>query len=198
MKIIQINSKNKESDNLYEMQQFFRKRTEEHIKLVRKYMKKTHFGIDDPKMIEELEERALVHDHSKFESPEKAPYVYITWKYKCKDDGKDFECPDGMELKMIEATEHHVKNNKHHPECHTEQTEALINKDNRDKPPSKIVDATKMKYIDLIEMVADWCAVSEERGNTPKEWADKNINVRWKFTDDQKEDIYKLIDIMWR
>ena len=50
-----------------------------------------------------------------------------------------------------------------------------------------MIDATKMPDLDVAEMVADWCAVSEERGNHPKTWADKNVNVRLKFTDDQKK-----------
>jgi hypothetical protein len=37
-------------------------------------------------------------------------------------------------------------------------------------------------------------AVSKERGNTPKSWADKNVNIRWKFNDDQKDLIYELIE----
>ena len=67
----------------------------------------------------------------------------------------------------------------------------------RDKPPEEMIDATKMPDLDIAEMVADWCAVSEERGNTPKSWADKNVNVRWKFTDEQSDLIYEIIDAVW-
>jgi hypothetical protein len=93
---------------------------------------------------------------------------------------------------------HHVKSNAHHPESHTEQKGELLNRENRDKPPKEIVDATKMGEIDIIEMVADWCAMSEEKGGNPKDWADKNVNIRWKFTDEQKEFIYSAIEIMWQ
>jgi hypothetical protein len=46
-------------------------------------------------------------------------------------------------------------------------------------------------------MVADWASVSEERGNSPKSWAKKNVNVRWKFNKKQEDLIYELIDVIW-
>ena len=60
-----------------------------------------------------------------------------------------------------------------------------------------MVDATKMPDLDLAEMIADWLAVSEERGTDPKDWADKNVNIRWKFDDEQKDLIYELIEKIW-
>jgi len=60
-----------------------------------------------------------------------------------------------------------------------------------------MVDAMKMDNLDIAEMVCDWCAMSEERGNTPMQWADKNVNVRWKFTDEQKDLIYDLMNKIW-
>ena len=183
-------------DNDYEkMRTFFEKRTNKHIKLVQKYCEK--IAKYDEEKYGELIERGKSHDQTKFKDPEIEPYVYTTWQYKCKDDGVEFECPEGMEDKMNEATFHHVKNNAHHPENHCDQETDLINKKDRDKPPEKMIDATKMKDIDIAEMVADWCSVSEERGNTPKAWADKNVNIRWEFTDDQKDLIYELIDVCW-
>jgi len=61
----------------------------------------------------------------------------------------------------------------------------------------KMVDATKMSDLDIAEMTADWAAMGEERGNSPKEWADKNVNKRWKFTKDQEKLIYELIKSVW-
>ena len=129
----------------------------------------------------------------KYEDPEKEPYLYISWKYKCKDDGVDFEVPDDIDDKMNKATEHHVKSNKHHPESHCKKKIDLINREDRDKPPEEIIDATEMPELDIGEMVGDWLAMSEEKGGSTKDWADKNVNVRWKFTDDQKDLIYELI-----
>ena len=205
MKIIKV-AKNKEND-FKKMKEFFIKRTKKHINLVGKYLKKIEEYDENlfSKMTEQEEwaeraeraERVKDHDKSKFEEPELTPYVYITWKYKCQDEGKEFNVPKEIEEKMTEAKEHHVKNNPHHPEYHCNQTENLINENDRDKPPNKMIDGTKMKKNDIAEMIADWCAVSEEKGNNPKSWADKNINVRWKFTNEQSNLIYQLIDSIW-
>lgn len=182
-------------DNYTDMEDWFNKRTRKHIAAVQKFCKK--IAEYDSARFSELLEKMEVHDKSKFEDPEIDPYIYTTWKYKCKDDGVDFECPKDIEDQMDEATEHHIKNNSHHPEFHCDKETDLINKDDRDKPPEEMIDATKMPDIDIAEMMADWMAVSEERGNSPKGWADKNVNVRWKFDDKQKDLIYELIDEVW-
>lgn len=92
---------------------------------------------------------------------------------------------------MNSASEHHVHSNRHHPEFYDDT--GKINREDRDKKPDKIVDATKMEDLDIAEMISDWLAMSEERGNKCIDWADKNVNIRWKFTDKQKDLIYKLI-----
>ena len=186
----------KETDKDYsKMKDWFEKRTKKHIGLVKKYCKK--IAEYDEERFGKILEQCENHDQSKFEDPEVDPYVYTTWQYKCKDDGVDFECPKEMQDRMTEATEHHIKNNRHHPEFHCDKETDLINENDRDKPPEEMIDATKMPDLDLVEMVADWCSVSEERGKSPKSWADKNVNVRWKFTGEQKDLIYELIDNIW-
>lgn len=186
--------KKAKEEDYKKMRNWFDKRTNNHIKLVQKYCDKI-LEYDGDKYAE-LIERSEVHDQSKFKDPEVDPYVYITWDYKCKDDGVEFECPEEMKDKMTEATEHHVNNNAHHPESHCEK-KGKINREDRDKPPEELIDATKMGDVDLAEMCCDWCAMSEEKGNTPRSWADKNVNIRWKFTDEQEELIYELIDEIW-
>jgi len=185
-------SKEEKMEDKQEMYDWFEKRTNKHIELVQKYCKKIYDY--DKDRFKGIIERGKVHDQSKFESPEHEPYVYISWKYKCEDDGRDFECPEDMEDKMNEATEHHVHNskNKHHPESHSDQKET-INPDDRDKPPKEAIDATKMSTLDLGELVADWCSMAEEKGTSPKKWADDNIDKRWKFSDEHKDLIYELI-----
>lgn len=185
--------------NYDEMKGWFEKRTNKHIESVQKFCKKIEDY--DPKRFKGLVEQAKDHDQSKFKDPEIKPYVYTTWKYKCKDDGVKFECPKEMEEKMIRATEHHCRHNKHHPEYWDTELNMtdFINKKDRDKSiEGVIIDATKMPELDLSECVADWFAVSEERGNHPKDWADKNVNIRWKFTDKQKNLIYELIEEIWQ
>ena len=194
MKVYKLAKKEKQEDDLEKMKEWFEKRTRMHIGLVQKYIKKI---ADYDDRFEELIERNKLHDQSKFEDPENEPYLYISWQYKCKDDGVDWEPPENIKEKMSKATEHHVKNNPHHPEFYSEEEVALINREDRDKPPEKMVDGTKMKDVDIADMCGDWFGMSEERGTNPKEWADNNVNIRWKFTDSQKDLIYELIDKVW-
>jgi hypothetical protein len=175
------------------MKEFFEKRTERHINLVKKYAQK--IADTNPDLVGVVKQ-ASEHDASKYEAPEHEPYLYITWDYKCKDEGKDFEIPDN--IKDSDATLHHVQNNRHHPEFHDSgSNDESINRDDRDAKPERATDATGMNDVDVAEMVADWCAMSEEKESSPKTWAENNVNERWNFNDDQVELIYKLIDDIW-
>lgn len=168
-----------------EMEEWFEKRTMRHIALVGKYIKKLRLlGYDLPG----VESR---HDLSKLEEPEKTPYIYISWMYKEKAEGREFIIPE--EVNSDEATLHHILNNSHHPEFHQEEKVGLLNRKDRDGLPAKIIDATKMPIMDIAEMVCDWAAMAEEKGTSAKNWADKVINKRWKFTEDQVKLIYNLI-----
>lgn len=82
--------------------------------------------------------------------------------------------------------------NCHHPEYYAEDAE--LNYRDRDEKPEKIIDATKMQDLDIAEMCADWLGMAEELGDNAKDWADKNVNVRWKFTDNQTDLIYRIIN----
>lgn len=165
-----------------EMEEFYNKRTERHINLVGKYCKK--IAKFDPNRFGELIERAKVHDDSKYGDKEKVPYIFITWKYKCKDEGVPFSPSEEMEERINGATEHHVRSNSHHPEYW----------DKSKSSSSKVVDATDMPDIDLAEMVADWLAMSDEKKTNAIDWADNNVNIRWKFSDHQVNLIYELLN----
>jgi len=175
-----------------EMVDHYENRTQDHITCVRNCI--NHLMDKNPNL-ESLRSRVSLHDLSKWKEPEYTPYIWLTWRYKCKDDGIELELPDGMDEKIQRATWHHITTNPHHPEYWDQDAEFedSLNKRDRDKPPEKPIDATKMDDISLAEMVCDWNAMGLERGNTSKEWADKNVNVRWLFTDDQVEKIYKWI-----
>lgn len=180
------------ANEMNEVEEFFEARTKRHIDLVKKFCEKIYAL--DPEKFEGLIERGEEHDQSKYEEPERTPYIYITWDYRCKDNGEDSGIPEEMRSLMNSASEHHVHNNKHHPEYHCNES-TTINRENRDEIPDKIIDATKMSDLDIAEMLADWWAMSEEKGeDNPKGWADKNVNKRWKFTDAQTDLIYNLID----
>jgi hypothetical protein len=60
-----------------------------------------------------------------------------------------------------------------------------------------MVDATRMPLTYIALMVADWCAMSDEKSTDPYEWAKNNINVRWKFTKEQEALIYELLNKLY-
>lgn len=186
----------KQAEDYSKMRDWFDKRTNKHIELVQKYCKKIE-EYDESFEGMGLLEQAANHDQTKFKDPEVDPYVYITWQYKCKEDGMKFEAPKDMDDKMNEATNHHVLHNRHHPEFHCGKKVNVINREDRDKPPEEMIDAIGMSAVDIAEMCADWMAMSEEKNTNPKDWADKNVNVRWKFTNKQKDLIYELIEKVW-
>lgn len=177
-----------------EMVDWYEKRTNNHINNVIYFIKKL---VNE---YPELKERSLVHDDSKWKEPEYTPYIWITWKYKCENEGWDFESynpPENIDDMMNKATHHHVTTNSHHPEYHSSDKTDIINRKDRDKPPENIVDATSMPDIDIVEMCCDWAAMSLEKGGTPQEWANKNVNVRWKFKPEQEKLIYQILDKIW-
>lgn len=174
-----------------EKESFFKTRTANHIKSVQEWAEKI---IGHYPEFDHLRYRCSVHDQSKFEEPEYAPYLEVTWHYKCKAEGVDYPLDHDAHL----ATYHHIKNNPHHPEYHDENaTLECLRSDNRDKPADYMVDGTKMPDVDIMEMVADWCAVATERGTNPFEWAKMNINVRWKFSRFQEDFIYEILEKIW-
>jgi len=176
-----------------EMIDWFEERTKMHIDLVKKYCRKIE-AYDSVRFVG-LSEQAKEHDQSKYEEPEREPYIYITWQYYCKEHGKKFDEPKDLETLMSKATEHHVKSNPHHPEYHSLEDVDFNNRGDRDKPPKKAINATEMPNMDIAEMAADWMAMSEEKGTEPKDWADKNVNVRWNFTPKQVDLIYELLEL---
>jgi len=184
-----------EKDDI-DLEQHFEDRTNYHISLVNKYLDKIISLKDSRIDLAVLKQEKESHDESKFEETEYEPYVKITWNYYLKDHGKKANFSQNELKEMQLATFHHVKTNKHHPEAWDENvTIKSINQDNRDRPSGNIVNATKMPLSYIACMVADWCAVSEERSTTnPVEWENANINKRWKFTQEQVDFIYELLN----
>jgi len=179
-----------------EMIDFFHIRTNKHINLVRKYLDKIiPLNIFSDNSI--LEKEKVLHDVSKFKSPEYIPYLYVTWDYRMKDLGKESNLPDNIKNQMNIATEYHIKNNKHHPEYWSDKETNLINRNNRDKLPEELVDTTKMPLPYVACMVSDWMAMSDEKNSSPYDWVNSNINRRWMFNDNQVNLIYKLLDRCW-
>jgi len=173
-------------------EKFFQERTSTHIASVKKFALQL---ANEFLELAELADIIMAHDESKYHEPEYTPYLYITWSYKCKKEGIPFEVPAIISARMHEATTHHVLNNKHHPEYWSPETQDVINRDTA----AQLINATKMPPVYIAEMIADWSAMSVEHNEPgPYKWAKDNINVRWKFTDEQIKMIYEYIDFLWK
>lgn len=187
MKILKTAYYVKLSESEKEKKDFFYKRTNEHIERVQDAAKKI---VDEYEEYKDLLKQVKNHDNSKFKEPELTPYIELTWQKKVNPKFKTTK-------EINEATLYHVKNNKHHPEYHLKDKddENILDGENRDKS-KKCVDASLMDDISLIEMVADWQAMSEEiQKNTAREWFNEQKNVRWKFSEKQEKLINKILKV---
>ena len=173
----------KESDaTQQEKAEFFHTRTNKHIGLVKEAAKKIVAKYPEFK---ELETIVNNHDSAKFEEPEHTPYIELTWN--------KFHSGNDSTPELMQATFHHVKASKHHPEYWSD--EIGISKTSRDES-TKCIDASKMPDIYVAEMVADWVGMSIELGkNTARQWYDKVRDTRWHFSTQQNELIDKLLKV---
>ncbi len=169
-----------------EMKKKFKDRIRQHIDWV----------IDYGKQIEELfprykglAKRCELHDADKYSKELKTPYIYITWKYT----DSTHKIPNNIDITA--ATTLHVKNNKHHPEYWCKDKD-VVNPNDRDKP-NGLIDATNMDDLSIAEMCADWLSVSREKGTNPMKWYEDNLNVRWKFSKNQQNQIVKILTTIW-
>jgi hypothetical protein len=157
---------------------FYERRTNEHIERVRRCLTLmaavTDYG-------PELLRRAQVHDASKFEPEERIPYVWLTEYHRCRRAGEPFKYPEGVAESVNLAVRHHVTNNRHHPEFHS--------------------DPNDMSEVDLIEMVCDWTAMAQEfgqDGGSARGWAERTIGKRVGFNADKTRFIYAMIELIDR
>lgn len=157
-------------ETLYEhaYEQEYMDRTKKHIELVNKYALK--IGRAYPN-----------HDHDKFGS------LLEGYKLYSKPDKTEEE-----QKLLNDCTRQHIATNMHHPEY---WSDVDLTKFSRENPT--VCKAYTMPYNALREMCCDWAAMSEELGNTPFEWADKVINVRWFFTKEQVDYIMKTLEYLW-
>ncbi len=155
---------------------FYERRTKEHIDRVRRCLSLLAAVTE---YADELNERAKVHDASKFSPEERIPYIWLTEFYRCRRSGEPFEYPDGMEDQVRAAIDHHMSTNRHHPDFHA--------------------DPNDMSDVDLIEMVCDWTAMSQEFDQdvgSARGWADKTVGSRVKFNQEKSRFIYAMIDLL--
>jgi hypothetical protein len=112
-----------------------RKDTEDHIFRVGDLIMQIH---------SELWRRALHHDETKLESPEKETFDSVTPKLKELTYGSDEYTEQLKDMKV--ALDHHYAAYRHHPE-HFEN------------------GIQEMNLIDVMEMLADWKAATERMDN---------------------------------
>lgn len=192
-----ISSQRNERDNItQQMYDLFSARTMKHISFVRNRLDEIIKLHDDRIITEVLVQEKSGHDLSKYTEPEYIPYVHITYKYYLESKGMQYIVSDKLKERMHLATFHHITTNSHHAEYWDSNiTIKNLNRENRDKPPEKKVDATRMPLSYVATMVADWMAMSDELGGNPTDWANKNIGIRWDFDDKQVKLIYDLLKI---
>lgn len=87
-----------------------------------------------------LEYRAIIHDHSKLEEPEKSGFDVLTFKLRDLVYGSDEYKAALVEGKP--TIEHHYAVNPHHPEHYDNGIDG-------------------MSLLDVVEMLCDWKAASE-------------------------------------
>ncbi|WP_232105010.1 DUF5662 family protein [Gimesia chilikensis] len=157
-----------------EMVTFYERRTRAHIERVRRNLA---LLASEWACGEELLARGEVHDASKFEDAERVPYIWLTEYHRCRWRNIPFTYPEGMEARTQAAVRHHVSHNRHHPEFHA--------------------DPNEMTDVDLIEMVCDWTAMSEEfgqDGGSARGWAMKTIGERVAFNDEKTRFVFEVIE----
>ncbi len=164
-----------------EMIKHFEERTSLHISLVKKWYSRLateYYSIP----LTDIDS----HDSSKFKPPEYIPYISIAWKYYCEDHNIPFTVSEELQKEMNKATLHHILNNAHHPEYWDRNFDpSMFNSENRDSVGTNMVDASVMPLSEILHMMSDWLSMSEEKGTDPEDWAEKNVNKRWRFTLEQ-------------
>lgn len=164
------------TDPTPEMVTSFERRTREHIDLVRRNLTAL---ASLPGYPEAILDRGEIHDRSKFVPPERLPYIWLTEFHRRRRNGETFTYPPGVEEQVKAAIHHHVTTNRHHPEFHASPDD--------------------MSDVDLIEMVCDWTAITQElgeNGGSARQWADRTIGNRehFNFGEAKKQLIYQVID----
>lgn len=105
------------------------------------HVRKVKYWIDEIR--NQLEGRAGRHDYSKTKEPEKA--IFDEWTPRLKELTFGTDEYKAALAKMGEGLKHHYAANRHHPEHHAN-------------------GVNDMTLVDLIEMVCDWMAAVEAKG----------------------------------
>jgi hypothetical protein len=176
-------------DNIYqypevwkEMESNFHEVMIYHVSAVRNNLQLFIDYTADARIKTQLEHRSTAHDGSKWLAEEFEPYVWRYWRTKWNKDGRiDTRFTEAFESTYIDryitkAVWHHVQHNRHHPEYH--------------------LDHDDMNLVDLMEMVSDWYAMSEEFGTNIDDWVAYTVPRRYHFSPDKVSTIHQLIEVL--
>lgn len=154
-----------------------------HVQMVQVNMLVFYNHFKDRNLNRQLDVRFDKHDVSKTEHPEEfAPYVWRYWRTTWKRGVVDHErfndafASQKVDYFITSGVWHHVKYNRHHPEYH--------------------LDHDDMTQVDLIEMVSDWYAMSEEYNSNIDDWVTYVVPRRYHFSADKVDTINQLIEIL--
>lgn len=164
-----------ESSNTNEYKNEFESRVQMHKSLVNKYAQQV--GLSFPQ-----------HDIDKFEKP-LSDYYWLDMKSNYEP------LTDKEKAYLRKAGMFHRINSPHHPEFWDKEN--IQNMTDIKSDPIKPFNVQNMPEDAMIEMCADWCAMSEEFGNTPFEWFEYVNGNRYIFNSIQKEFIEDVLAQMW-
>jgi hypothetical protein len=128
---------------------------------------------------EELIFRAKSHDLTKLNEDEFISYVWLNEYRRCKEKNISFKYPVGVHDIILDGTKSHINKNKHHPEHHA--------------------DPNAMSEVDILEMVCDWSAISQENNEnngSARKWAESALTKIYKFDNSRSAIIYNTIEII--
>jgi len=144
----------------------YTKETNKHIDTVQHFMSV---------IINQLLERAHLHDRSKLENPEAKIFMEYTPKLKNSTYGSD-EYNNFLKGMQV-ALDHHYENNRHHP----------------DHFKNGIQD---MNLVDLIEMICDWKAATLRHNNGNIFKSIEISQERFKFSDEIKQILLNTAELL--
>lgn len=175
---------------MLDYQEDFLERESAHIELVNKYA--AIIGHTYPH-----------HDFDKLQGELFEPYS-LSKKYNQAYDTTAGLTEDELNA-YNDATLKHITRNPHHPEYWVKD-KSFLRGFSRANPPKEL-DCSLMSDEAIIEMCCDWCAMAEEFGNTPFDWAEKTIGfieydgynptARWRFNSHQYNLIMNTLEKLW-
>ena len=119
--------------------------------------------------------RAILHDASKLESPEKEAFDLYTPRLRGLTYGSD-EYRRCLE-EMKPALAHHYANNRHHPEHHRDGVRG-------------------MNLVDVVEMFCDWSAAVKRHADGDLRRSIEINQARFGYSDDLKQILLNTVDML--